>query len=273
MAYYDMVLQAAEYLRCCMPAVPRVGLVLGSGLGDLVDAMQERKAVPYSEIPNFPQSNVEGHAGNLVFGRVGGTPMVAMQGRFHFYEGFSMREVVFPIYVMKLLGVQDVVITNACGGISRGVAPGDLMLIDDFINTTSMNPLQGANDERLGPRFPDMTEPFSLALQKRAMETAQRLGIQYRRGVYALFQGPYYETRAEIRAMERMGADAVGMSTVPEVIAANHAGMRALGIACITNLATGIAAEKHSHAQVLQKANEAGQNLQRWLKALLENWE
>ena len=270
MAYYDTLLQAAGYLRRRMPFAPRVGLVLGSGLGGLVDAMQERTAVPYSEIPNFPHSNVEGHAGNLVFGRVGGTPVAAMQGRFHFYEGFSMREVVFPIYVMKLLGVQDVVLTNACGGISRSLAPGDLMLIDDFINTTSMNPLQGENDERLGPRFPDMTEPFSLALQKRAMETARRLGIQYRRGVYALFQGPYYETRAEIRAIERMGADAVGMSTVPEVIAANHAGMRALGIACITNMATGIAERKHSHEEVLAVADRASADLCRLVERVIE---
>lgn len=209
MAYYDTLLQAAGYLRRRMPFAPRVGLVLGSGLGGLVDAMQERTAVPYSEIPNFPHSNVEGHAGNLVFGRVGGTPVAAMQGRFHFYEGFSMREVVFPIYVMKLLGVQDVVLTNACGGISRSLGAGDLMLIDDFINTTSMTRCRGKMMTAC-PRFPDMTEPFSLALQKRAMETARRLGIQYRRGVYALFQGPYYETRAEIRAIERMGAGCSG---------------------------------------------------------------
>ena len=167
-----------------------------------------------------------------------------------------------------------VLVTIVISALANVAGPLFLMvLIDDFINTTSQNPLQGENDERLGPRFPDMTEPFSLALQTRAMETAQRLGIPYRRGVYALFQGPYYETRAEIRAIGRMGADAVGMSTVPEAIAANHAGMRVLGIACITNLATGIATEKHSHAQVLQKANEAGQNLQRWLTALLEGWE
>lgn len=150
MAYYEKLLQAAEYLRSRMPFAPKVGIVLGSGLGGLVDAMGERVTVPYCEIPNFPHSHVEGHAGNLVFGCVGKTPVVAMQGRFHFYEGFSMRQVAFPIYVMKLLGVQDVVITNACGGINREFEPGDLMLIDDFINTTSQNPLQGENDERLG---------------------------------------------------------------------------------------------------------------------------
>ena len=271
--YYDEIVQAAEYLRQRISIVPKVGIVLGSGLGGLTEKMREKVVVPYAEIPYFPQSKVEGHAGNLVFGFLGTTSVAVMQGRFHFYEGFSMRQVAFPVYVMRQLGVQDIILTNACGGINRGFEPGDLMLIDDFINTVSANPLQGENDERLGPRFPDMTEPFSVALQQRAMKTAQQLGIQYRRGVYALFQGPYYETRAEIRAMERMGADAVGMSTVPEVIAANHAGMRVLGIACITNMATGIAQEKHSHAQVLQKAEEAGKNLQKWLKTMLEEWE
>ena len=271
--YYDNIEQAVEYLRQRISIVPEVGVVLGSGLGGLADEIRDKVVVPYAEIPHFPQSNVEGHKGNLVFGFLGTKAVAAMQGRFHFYEGFSMRQVAFPIYVMHRLGVRDVILTNACGGINRGFEPGDLMLIDDFINMVGANPLQGEHDERLGPRFPDMTEPFSMALQRRAMETAQRLGIQYRRGVYALFQGPYYETRAEIRAMERMGADAVGMSTVPETIAASHAGMRVLGIACITNMATGIVQEKHSHAQVLQKAEQAGKNLQQWLKAMLEEWK
>ncbi len=277
--FYDQVKEAADFIRQQISigqeeqAAADTGLILGSGLGGLVDAMEGRQVISYREIPNFPVPQVEGHEGNLVFGRIGTRKIAAMQGRFHYYEGFSMKEVAFPVFVMKLLGVENLIVTNACGGINRNFQPGDLMLLTDFINGVSDNPLRGANDERFGPRFPDMTESFSHALISRAQKTAEELGLSYQKGVYALFQGPYYETAAEIRAFAVKGADAIGMSTVPEVIAANYLGMQVLGIACITNMATGIAAEKHSHEEVLKVAQESSERLCTWLTRLLRTWE
>ena len=249
-----------------------IGIILGSGLGSLVDHMENKEVLPYSEVPHFPQSHVEGHAGNLVFGTIGDQPLVVMQGRFHYYEGFTMKEVTYPIYVMKLLGVKDLIVTNACGGINRSFAPGDLMIIDDFINTLDVNPLIGDNDERFGVRFPDMSEPYSSELRTKAKKVADSLAIPYREGVYTLFQGPYYETAAEIRMYERAGSDAIGMSTVPETIAANYLGIRVLGIACITNMATGIAKKKHSHEEVVKMANKSSEQLCRWVETLLQEW-
>ena len=183
-----------------------------------------------------------------------------------------MKEVTYPIYVMKLLGVRDLIVTNACGGINPDFKPGDLMIIDDFINTLDVNPLIGDNDERFGVRFPDMSEPYSTELREKAKQVADRLGIPYRHGVYTLFQGPYYETAAEIRMYARAGSDAIGMSTVPETIAANYLGIRVLGIACITNMATGIAKEKHSHEEVVKMANKSSAQLCTWIEALLKEW-
>lgn len=270
--FYENVAASAAYIRDHMKQKPMIGVILGSGLGALVDQMENKEVLAYKDIPGFPQSHVEGHAGNLVIGTIKGQCIAAMQGRFHYYEGFTMKEVCYPIYVMKLLGIRDLIVTNACGGINPDFKPGDLMLIDDFINSVGVNPLIGENDERFGPRFPDMSEPYSLTLRDTAKRIAERLDIPYQSGVYTLFQGPYYETAAEIRMFARAGSDAIGMSTVPETIVANYLGMRVLGIACITNMATGIAKEKHSHEEVVKMANRASSNLCKWVEALLEEW-
>ncbi len=271
--FYEKVKESADFIRERTDKMPSLGVILGSGLGSLVDIMEEKTVIPYPEIPNFPQSSVAGHAGNLVIGRMGKEIIIAMQGRFHFYEGFTMKEVTYPIYVMKLLGVKNLIVTNACGGINRAFVPGDLMLLTDYINMLGNNPLIGENDERLGVRFPDMSEAYSLELLAKAEKTAKALGIAYQKGVYAIFSGPCYETAAEIRAYERLGADAIGMSTVPETIVANYLGMKVLGIACITNMATGIAKEKHTHEEVVRIANESSSKLCAWVEKLLLDWD
>lgn len=270
--FYDMAAQSAAYIRERIPQPATLGIILGSGLGALVDIMEEKTVIPYGEIPHFPQSHVAGHAGNLVIGRIGGLVVAAMQGRFHFYEGFSMKEVTYPIYVMKLLGVRDLLVTNACGGINTAFRPGDLMLLTDYINMLGNNPLIGPNDERFGTRFPDMSEAYSRALIAKAERAAGELGLAYQKGVYAIFPGPCYETAAEIRAYAHLGADAIGMSTVPETIAANYLGMRVLGIACITNMATGIAKEKHTHEEVMRIAGESSEKLCGWVRKIIMDW-
>ena len=273
MMFYEKVKESADFIRERIGQAPMVGVILGSGLGSLVDMMEEKTVIPYQEIPNFPQSSVAGHAGNLVIGRIGKVVVAAMQGRFHFYEGFAMKEVTYPIYVMKLLGIEALLVTNACGGINRSFVPGDLMLLTDYLNMLGTNPLIGENDERFGVRFPDMSEAYSLVLMQKAEETAKKLGIAYQKGVYAIFSGPCYETAAEIRAYERLGADAIGMSTVPETIVANYLGMKVLGIACITNMATGIAKEKHTHEEVVRIANESSARLCDWVKGIIMDWD
>ena len=271
--FYEKVKESAQFIESRTALRPTIGIILGSGLGSLVDIMEERTVIPYKEIPNFPQSHVEGHAGNLVIGRIGQEIIAAMQGRFHYYEGFTMKEVTYPIYVMKLLGIENLIVTNACGGINRDFAPGDLMLLTDYINMLGNNSLIGENDERFGVRFPDMSEAYSRELMQKAERTAERLGLSYQKGVYAIFSGPCYETAAEIRAYERLGADAIGMSTVPETIAADYLGMKVLGIACITNMATGIAKTKHSHEEVMRIANESSERLCGWVRELLLDWQ
>lgn len=271
--FYEKVKESAQFIESRTALCPTIGIILGSGLGSLVDMMEERTVIPYKEIPNFPQSHVEGHAGNLVIGRIGQEIIAAMQGRFHYYEGFTMKEVTYPIYVMKILGIENLIVTNACGGINRDFAPGDLMLLTDYINMLGNNSLIGENDERFGVRFPDMSEAYSRELMQKAERTAERLGLSYQKGVYAIFSGPCYETAAEIRAYERLGADAIGMSTVPETIAADYLGMKVLGIACITNMATGIAKTKHSHEEVMRIANESSERLCGWVRELLLDWQ
>lgn len=270
---YDKVKESAAYIQGRTSQRPTTGIILGSGLGSLVDIMEDKTVIPYAEVPNFPRSSVAGHAGNLVIGRIGQEMIAAMQGRFHYYEGFTMREVTYPIYVMKLLGVENLIVTNACGGLNRGFTPGDLMILTDYINMLGNNSLIGENDECFGVRFPDMSEAYSLKLMQKAEKTAEKLGIDYKKGIYAIFSGPCYETAAEIRAYERLGADAIGMSTVPETIAANYLGMKVLGIACITNMATGIAKTKHSHEEVVRIANESSEKLCGWVKQLLLDWQ
>ena len=269
---YEQVLESAAYIRSVTAQQPTLGIILGSGLGALVDVMEDKTVIPYGDIPHFPQSTVPGHAGNLVVGRIGSTTVAAMQGRFHYYEGFTMDQVTYPLYVMKMLGITGLIVTNACGGVNRSFTPGDLMLITDYISFMAPNPLIGHNDERFGPRFPDMTEAYSRRLMAKADETAASLGFSLQRGVYALFSGPCFETAAEIRAFAALGADAVGMSTVPETIVANYLGMEVLGISCITNMATGIAEKKHSHEAVIRTANEASAKLCALVQRIAEDW-
>lgn len=258
---YEKVMESVNYINTRITSQPKIGIILGSGLGDLVDAIENKVIIKYDHIPNFPKSTVEGHEGCLVCGSLKGKEVMAMQGRFHYYEGYTMKEVTYPIYVMKLLGIEALIITNACGGINISFQPGDLMIINDFINLMPSNPLIGINDERFGPRFPDMTEPYKLYLIEHTKAVAKELHIPLKEGVYAGFPGPYYETAAEIRMISRHGADAVGMSTVPETIAANYLGIDVLGIACITNMATGIQKVKHSHERVVETAKEASKQL------------
>lgn len=259
--FYNEVQKTTNYIKKRISVTPTIGIILGSGLGSLVDKIENKQIIPYKDIPIFPQSKVIGHEYNLVFGKIGKNNIVAMQGRFHFYEGYSLRELTFPIYVLKELGITSLIVTNACGGINSSFTPGDLMLITDHINMLGNNPLIGDNDERFGPRFPDMSEAYSKELIKHAKESSNKLNIELKEGVYALYSGPSYETAAEIKAYKNLGADAIGMSTVPEVIVANYLQIKVLGISCITNMATGIAKTKHSHKEVLEVANKASKNL------------
>ncbi|WP_429840985.1 purine-nucleoside phosphorylase [Brevibacillus sp. FIR094] len=243
---------AVAYIEPKLTEKPTIGLVLGSGLGVLADEIENPVIIPYHEIPGFTVSTVVGHKGQLVIGKLQGKQVVAMQGRFHFYEGHGLDAVVFPTRVMKLLGVETIIVTNAAGGINEGYNAGDLMLISDHINMTFRNPLIGANDEQLGARFPDMSEAYSKQLRKLAHEVASEQGIQLREGVYAGLLGPTYETPAEIRMLRLLGGDAVGMSTVPEVIVARHMGVKVLGISCISNMAAGILEQPLSHDEVME---------------------
>ena len=266
---YDKIIESVDYIRSKVNRKPKIAIILGSGLGDLVNVVKDAEDITYENIPNFPISTVKGHEGKLVFGNINGTEVLLMQGRFHYYEGYTMKEVTYPIYVMKQLGVEKIIVTNACGGINKSFEPGTLMLINDFINLFGDNPLIGVNDERLGTRFPDMSEPYKIELINKAKEIAEELDIKYGEGVYAGFMGPYYETAAEIVMIGRHGADAVGMSTVPETIVANYLGMDVLGIACITNMATGIQKVKHSHERVVETAQKASVDLCRWVSEII----
>jgi purine-nucleoside phosphorylase len=230
---------------------PAIGVVLGSGLGAFADALEDAVAVPFGEIPHFPASTVVGHGGALVVGRSRGVPVAVMKGRVHFYEGYRLDEVVFPVRVLGRLGVETLVLTNAAGAINTAFAPGDLMVIEDHLNLLG-NPLLGPNEEALGPRFPDMSEAYDRGLRDAAEAACRAAGVRCHRGVYVALTGPSYETPAEIRMFRTMGADAVGMSTVPEVIAARHMGMRVVGLSCLTNMAAGVTDRKLDHREVLE---------------------
>jgi len=261
---------AADTIRRKRDTVPLVGLVLGSGLGAFADSLEDRAAIPFEKIPSFPvSSGVVGHAGELVLGNVGKTPVVVLSGRVHFYEGRPFSDVVFPVRVLARLGVPAVILTNAAGGLRKTYRPGDLMLMTDHINGFGSNPLIGPNEEALGPRFPDMSAVYDPALRKIAKAEARRLRIPLREGVYIGLHGPSYETPAEIRALKRMGADAVGMSTVPEAIALRHAGVRVMGISTITNMAAGILPKPLAHEEVLETTKRVGKRFVSLLTALV----
>jgi purine-nucleoside phosphorylase len=248
---YEGAARAAQFIRARAEREVSVGIVLGSGLGAYAEDLGESVAIRYDEIPGFAHATVEGHAGRLVIGTAEDVTVAAMQGRFHFYEGYSLEEVTFPIRVLKLLGVRTLILTNAAGSLNTELSPGSLMVISDHINLMGVNPLIGPNDERFGPRFPDLTSTYDPALQNIVMEEAEAVQVDVRRGVYAALSGPSYETPAEIHMVRTLGADAVGMSTVPEAIVARHMDMKVIGISCITNLAAGVSNRPVDHSQVI----------------------
>ncbi|KAA6459716.1 purine-nucleoside phosphorylase [Acidobacteria bacterium AB60] len=270
--YFDQVSEAAAHLRQALAGrAPRIGIVLGSGLGAVADAVQDAVAIPYGQIPNFPQSTVEGHSGRMICGTLGGTAVMVMQGRVHAYEGYSPAEVTFPMRVLGALGIRAVVLTNAAGGIQQGYSIGQLVALADHINFMGWNPLTGPNEPRFacipgaGLRFFDMTEAYSQALRVIARQAAQEEGFSLEEGVYLATSGPSFETPAEIRVFRTIGATLVGMSTVPETIVARHMGIEVLGISCVTNLAAGLGATPLSHEEVF----EAGRKVEHRLAALL----
>jgi len=248
--------EVAQIIRSKTPVVPAVGLILGSGLGEIADELEHAVHIPYQSLPYFPRSTVEGHKGRFVFGDLEGIPVVAMQGRYHYYEGYTLQQVTFPVRVMKKLGIGRLIVTNAAGGVNKAFHPGDLMLITDHLNLIGASPLIGPNDDSIGPRFPDMSAAYDPGLRQLAKEAALSLGLSIREGVYAATSGPQYETPAEVRMIRTLGADAVGMSTVPEVIAASHAGLPVVGVSCITNLACGILEKPLSHEEVIETAEK-----------------
>ena len=254
MDYYDKVNQAARWLRDRIGGSPDVAIVLGSGLGDFAGSLLDSVASPYRDIPNWPASAVVGHAGQLVAGKLAGRRVAALCGRVHYYEGHDLGTVTFATRALGLLGVKTLILTNAAGGISLDFKPGTLMLIDDHINLMGNNPLAGPNDERFGPRFPDMTEVYSKRLRRVAEDAARDRGVPLARGIYVALLGPSYETPAEIRFLRTIGADAVGMSTVPEAIAGRHMGMEILGLSCITNAAAGVLPQPLVHDEVMEVA-------------------
>jgi purine-nucleoside phosphorylase len=265
--------EAKRYLESRVARAPHVAVVLGSGLGAFADELSDAVEVPYSDIPGWPSSTAIGHAGKLVFGRIGATDVVVMAGRVHLYEGYGPAEVVFPIRVLARMGVRSAVFTNAAGGINLAYDQGALVLISDHINLQGSNPLIGPNDETLGPRFPDMTDAYSTRLRAVAQEVAATLGTKLHEGVYAALLGPNYETPAEIRYLRAIGADLVGMSTAPEVIAARHMGVEVLAISCVTNMAAGILPQKICHEEVLETGAAVRGTLVRLLKALVPRLE
>lgn len=260
---------SATYIKAQISDEPQIGLILGSGLGVLADEIAHHIKIPYEAIPHFPVSTVEGHAGQLVVGKLNEVTVIAMQGRFHYYEGYSLEQVTFPIRVMKQLGVEKLIVTNAAGGVNESFSPGDLMLISDHINQMGINPLIGPNNPDLGVRFPDMTNAYCKLLRDIAKQTAKRLNIKVKEGVYVGNTGPTYETPAEVRMARMIGGDAVGMSTVPEVIVARHMQMKVLGISCISNMAAGILDQPLSHEEVIETTERVRADFLHYVKELV----
>jgi len=267
---YERATEAARYINAkAQGRAPRVAIVLGSGLGGVADAISDPVEIPYEEVPHFPTSTVPGHAGKLVIGSCGGTEVVAMKGRFHFYEGYPMDEVTLPIRTFALMGIRSLVLTNAAGGAAPGLSAGDLLLITDHINMMGHNPLLGPNDDRFGPRFPDMTTVYTPAYREAAREVASGMGLELAEGVYLALSGPTYETPAEVRMLRGLGADALGMSTVPEAIVARHCGMKIVAFSCITNVAAGLVEQEINHDEVMEVGKRAGEQLSQLIIGLL----
>jgi purine-nucleoside phosphorylase len=266
---YSRAENAARTIRARAGEQAKLAIVLGSGLGGFAEDFEDAVTIPYREIPGFVSSTAQGHVGSLVAGKIEGVPVLAMQGRVHYYEGYSLEEVTFPVRTFKLLGVDTLVLTNAAGGIDVQLSPGALMIISDHLNLMGVNPLRGPNDERFGPRFPDLTEVYARELQELVIEESKALGITLRRGIYAALAGPSYETPAEIHMLRAFGADAVGMSTVPEAIVARHMGLKVLGISCITNMAAGISESLINHDEVMETGQRVRETFTKLLRRII----
>jgi len=283
---YEKAVEAAEFIKSKYPKPIAAAVVLGSGLGAFADDIENAVQIPYEEVPHFERSTVQGHAGQLVLGEVEGVPVAVQQGRFHFYEGYEMEQVMFPMRVFGRLGVKNVILTNAAGSLSTEMRPGSLMLISDHLNLMGVNPLRGKNDEQFGPRFPDMTDVYTKSLQEIAIREADAIAksrfdsgrdaehtMFLHRGVYCALSGPTYETPSEIRMYRLLGADAVGMSTVPEAIAARHQGMNILGISCITNFGAGMTAEPINHQEVMETGARVAEIFKELLRRIIKRIE
>ena len=262
---------AADFIRSRTSIRPRVGLILGSGLGDYADTLTDAVRIPFSQIPGFPVPTVPGHSGALVLGTVRNTPVAILQGRIHYYEGLPQQVITLPVRVLAALGVQTLVLTNACGGVNTAFQPGDLMLISDHINLSGANPLIGPNLDAFGPRFPDMSDLYTASVRSAIRNKATAAGMELREGVYAMYSGPNYETPAEIRMFRILGADVVGMSTVPEALVAGHCGMQVVGISCITNMAAGVLPRKLDHSEVVETAARVRSRFCSLLDLILED--
>jgi purine-nucleoside phosphorylase len=266
---YSTIQETVDAILAHCRQQPVLGIILGSGLGAFADSLSDKTVISFDSLPHFPSSAVSGHPGNLIFGEAGGVSAVVLQGRVHLYEGYSSTEVAFPTRVLGALGIRKLIVTNAAGGINTEFHPGDLMLIADHINMMGANPLTGRNLDQFGPRFPDMSEAYDAGMRNVAREVARQKGLVLREGIYVGLSGPNYETPAEIRMCRALGADAVGMSTVPEVIVANHMGMRVLGISCITNMAAGILPGKLTHEEVVATTQRVSETFQSLLAGII----
>lgn len=268
----NKIKETTKYIKSKVAEIPQVAIILGTGLGALVDHIEDKKYIPYSDIPNFPISTVEGHSGNLIFGKLGSKLVMAMQGRFHYYEGYDMKQVTFPIRVMKALGIKTLFVSNAAGGMNPSFKIGDIMLITDHINLFPEHPLRGKNYNELGDRFPDMSETYSTNLLETALDIAKEKNIRVVQGIYVGTQGPTFETPAEYRFFHRIGGDAVGMSTIPEVIVARHSGMEVFAVSVITDLGIDGIVEKVSHEEVQEAAQQAQPRMMEIMKELVNRF-
>lgn len=271
MNYLSRIKESANYILDKIEVKPDIAIILGSGLGTLADKIEEPVTISYNDIPNFPVSTVKGHEGRLVIGKLEGQNLLAMQGRFHYYEGYPIEDVTFPIRVMKEVGIDKLIVTNAAGGSNVDFEPGDLMIINDHINFAGVNPLMGKNYDELGPRFLDLSTPYDKELISITKEIGKNLNIDLKEGTYMWFSGPTYETPAEVKMARILGADAVGMSTVPEVIVANHGGMKVLGISCITNMAAGILDISLSHEDVIKTSEKVKDKFELLIKEIIKS--
>ena len=266
---YKKIKEAVDYIQSQTQTQPEIGLILGSGLGTIAELVTDPVTISFSQIPHFHSPSIEGHAGKMIIGKMNQVAVVLLQGRFHLYEGHSMEDVVFPTRTICGLGIHTLLLTNAAGGINTRFRPGDLMLIEDHLNLMGDNPLKGPNLSQLGPRFPDLSEAYHRGCQNAVKDSAQELDLSLQTGIYAGLLGPTYETPAEVRMLRTLGADAVGMSTVPESIAANHLGVRVAGLSCITNLAAGLSPHKLSHQEVIDTSAQAAEKMKKLILATL----